>query len=291
MSYPTKRCLVLSGGGIKGLLFLGALYYLEEKQQIHSFECFCATSVGSIICFLLTIGYSPIEILSYICSHDISKGLEVINISTLISKQGAFSFTPILDTIKELMSLKKISTEIDLEGLFDITQKDLYITTYNKTQSKTEYLHHLTHPKMKVLDALRASCSLPLVFPRFYVSNSEESIEFLDGGITDNFPLRFMDLKLSLDYSIIGIGLDRQDYHNTPNENSIVDYIYSIFVVPFNIIKLRNEGISHRVKYYLIPADELGSFEFKMDIKTKIKHFSFGYRKFGEVYEKKEKIE
>ena len=57
--------LVLSGGSSKGILILGALQYAQDNFLLNKINKYIGTSVGSIICFLLLIGYTPIEIMIY----------------------------------------------------------------------------------------------------------------------------------------------------------------------------------------------------------------------------------
>ena len=58
------KTLVLSGGGIKGIGVLGILTNLMEKGLIDlkNFENFIGSSVGGIICCLLCLDQSPIDI-------------------------------------------------------------------------------------------------------------------------------------------------------------------------------------------------------------------------------------
>ena len=62
--------LVLSGGSSKGLVILGALQYGYDNYLLNEIETYIGTSAGAITCFLLAIGYSPLEIISYIKSMD-----------------------------------------------------------------------------------------------------------------------------------------------------------------------------------------------------------------------------
>ena len=54
--------LVISGGGVKGILHLGALKILEEKY-IKKYKNFAGSSAGSIIVLLLCIGYTYNDIM------------------------------------------------------------------------------------------------------------------------------------------------------------------------------------------------------------------------------------
>ena len=62
--------LVLSGGGVNGILELGALQYCNDKNLLSSIKTYVGTSIGSIICYLLIIGYTPVEIIVYLCTHN-----------------------------------------------------------------------------------------------------------------------------------------------------------------------------------------------------------------------------
>ena len=69
MSYDS---IILSGGSIKGFCTLGALQYMQDNKIIDdTLTTFAGTSIGSIISFLLIIGYTPIEIVVYLCSNNV----------------------------------------------------------------------------------------------------------------------------------------------------------------------------------------------------------------------------
>jgi len=62
------KTVVLSGGGTKGLLILGALQYYYEKSYYNMDEVvtYCGTSIGSVISLLLICGYPPLDIFTEI---------------------------------------------------------------------------------------------------------------------------------------------------------------------------------------------------------------------------------
>lgn len=62
---PPKN-LVLSGGGPKGLAYVGALKALEEKNLIKHVERICGTSAGAITAALLSVGMSSDEINAFL---------------------------------------------------------------------------------------------------------------------------------------------------------------------------------------------------------------------------------
>lgn len=54
--------LVFSGGGIKGLAYVGAIKALEEKNLFQKVKRFAGASAGAITAALLAIGMSPDEL-------------------------------------------------------------------------------------------------------------------------------------------------------------------------------------------------------------------------------------
>ena len=76
-SYDT---LVLSGGSIKGIILLGSLQYFYDNDCLNEVKTYIGTSAGAIICYLLCIGYTPTEILVYLCVHDLLRSMTYFNV-------------------------------------------------------------------------------------------------------------------------------------------------------------------------------------------------------------------
>ena len=68
--------LVLPGGGIKGLTILGALQYCHDNFLLTDIVNYVGTSSGSMICYLLAIGYTPVDIITNICCNQIMEKIQ-----------------------------------------------------------------------------------------------------------------------------------------------------------------------------------------------------------------------
>src|SRR6266850_4277764 len=55
----TTRALIMKGGGVKGLAYLGAIAVLEQRYE---FEWFIGTSAGAIVAVLMGAGYTTAEL-------------------------------------------------------------------------------------------------------------------------------------------------------------------------------------------------------------------------------------
>lgn len=207
MEYDT---LVLSGGGFRGIAQLGCLDYLYKQKKLIKVKTFIGTSIGAIINYLLIIGFTPQEIVSYICCNDIvpnvtaetnkvlSSLLTILvsenkldrakDILSKISKYGIFDYNKIYSTL-ETMTRQKLDLIPTLEELYYITEKTLIVCTYkyNNNNGKACYISYKTNPTLNCLDALRMSSNIPLIFGEY----SFEDYKYIDGGIIDNFPINY----------------------------------------------------------------------------------------------------
>lgn len=183
------QTLVLSGGSILGFAELGAIQFLCDERQLENIEKYVGTSIGSVISYLLILGYSSEEIMmSMMSSQTVFDRLSQLEILTMIRGDGATSFAPFHELL-ENMTLRKYDRLFTLRELYDKTQKDFILTTFNASAKRSEYLSHKTHPDLPVLTAVKMSCALPFVFAPCVYRN----VEYLDGFFAENLALSQID--------------------------------------------------------------------------------------------------
>jgi predicted acylesterase/phospholipase RssA len=87
---PDFDTICMSGGGIKGISFLGALDYLEFNSYIDTSKIinWVGTSVGSILSFLFTLGYTVHEIGDFTIDFNFTKIQPEPSIDNLIESFG-----------------------------------------------------------------------------------------------------------------------------------------------------------------------------------------------------------
>jgi predicted acylesterase/phospholipase RssA len=191
--------LVLSGGAIKGIYLLGALYGLNGKHEnivdTQKFSTYVGTSSGAIICFLLSIGYSPYDIFVSLLKSDnlLSINLDNLRLSStqkdsngMIEKKGGiFSTYHIYDHVKNQIRLKNLPASITFRQHFEKTGKKLVIMAFNLTQRREDIFEANTTPDMSILHALKLSACIPIIFEPLKYKNDF----YVDGGIWNNFPV------------------------------------------------------------------------------------------------------
>lgn len=264
--------LVLSGGGIKGFYLLGAIQALMDMKKLNHIVNFVGTSVGSMICYLLIIGYTPIEIIVELYKNKSLEKLNHFNLANLTSGFGITSFTFINETLEKL-TINKIGRVLTLQQLKDSFDKNLVCTTYNMTTCCTEYISCETYPEMPCLIALRMSCNIPVIFDRFQYMDCY----YIDGGISDNFPIQKGE---SIGNNVIAVlsTVNENDLKDEPSDG-IINYFVKLIQIP--MIRLSKQSIlnsRNNTKIISVNSNIVkNSIDFSVKSKFKLEMFSEGY--------------
>lgn len=177
------NALVLSGGGVKGLAMMGALYHYELTKDINCLNTFVGTSVGGILCVLLAAGYRPSELINMVIE-------ESIDVSKMISIGPRYT----IPKVKELLvkRLEVDPTNMTIKEFKDLTKKTIRLisTCLNTPGGHMIVLGEGETENCPLLLAVEATSSIPLLFsPVTYQKHI-----LIDGGFICNFPIQCLDL-------------------------------------------------------------------------------------------------
>lgn len=186
--YNKATCLVLPSGGIKGLYLLGAIEYLYEVSGINHIQSYYGTSIGAIIGGLLIIGYTPIEILVYICVNKIISCLTAtFHIANILTEKQFLDSSLFRQLLKKII-IDKVGHVPTLEEMYSIFNKKLCVVTISRDKpTQPIYMSHESHPTLLLDQALHMSSSIPFVLG--YATYDD--VDYLDGGLLDPFPILY----------------------------------------------------------------------------------------------------
>lgn len=218
----TFKHLVISGGAHVGFAFFGVVQTLYEHKilNIDTIETIHATSVGTLLALYLTLGYEMNEIRNYLIERPWCE-LYKVNFNCVlraIQEGGMFTRKEMQESVRSLLLGKDLSVDITLAEFFAFNQKEIhfYITEYS--QLKLENVSYLTHPDWKLVDAIYASCCLPVLFIPF----QRDGRYFIDGAIIMNYPLQCCLDQGHDSESILGICHTTKP-HKTTSDTAIPD--------------------------------------------------------------------
>jgi predicted acylesterase/phospholipase RssA len=262
--------LVLSGGSIKAISILGALQYCYDNKLVDSVSTFMAASAGGLIAYLLIIGYTPTEIIIYLCKHDIFEDVKHMDIAALIHGGGILSFSKFQEHLEQ-MTIDKIGRLVTLNDLHVLFNKTLVLVTYNVTRQQTEYLSYKTNPELPCLVALRMTSALPMIFQKFkYMDNF-----YIDGGWVDTFPISYTLENQTLSHRL-GIMVDPSDKDSYEEEDGL-KYIYYLLTIPMRELIKRNLENTQGIDIIKI-KNNINMFDYTLNIIEKMELFSIGYQ-------------
>tara|TARA_E500000178_G_scaffold356684_1_gene437126 strand:- start:6103 stop:7086 length:984 start_codon:yes stop_codon:yes gene_type:complete len=189
-----------ASAGTKGHMFLGLLdgieYILEKQGRTYdewhaSLKGVSGTSAGSMIGLVLLLGINK-EKRSLLLS-EISDVLKHLNpdLSLLLRNYGWEDGRSIKNVIRRFLSLGGLSEESTLYDMYRIMRKEFVCVCTNLNLCEKMRLSAKSHPDMKVVDAIYASCAVPFVFTPPMI----DTIMVADGCLTENMPLVFDESK------------------------------------------------------------------------------------------------
>jgi patatin-like phospholipase/acyl hydrolase len=269
--------LVLSGGGSKGLLQLGLLESLYENKKIEKIKYLAGCSVGSLLCVLLAIGYTPVEIITYFCVNDFSTLLKGSNVLLITSHCGLIDCNVLLEYLEKMVmeKLQYIPTFEDLYNKYGITFIcPSYKINHKKDEDPCVYFSYRTHPKMHITKAACLSSNIPIVFTKSGYNNDY----YIDGGVFDNFPVNKLIDEIVNDpwnedikYKIIGIKFEKDV--DSLEINTFFDYVKHLFLAVTKELKYTDNNTNVKI---LSIKTGLSAVDFDIENKRKIDLFIEG---------------
>ena len=235
--------VVLSGGGARGIAHIAVLEALEELGI--PIDMIMGTSMGALIAGLYSAGYSSGDIRRLVTENDLTQLFTQIletDYQPLIEPfdDDRFNILSLAVTEKSLGETSGVISDKKILDFFhtilsripeDISFDDLAVP-YRAVATDATSGDYVLFEGGSLVDAMRSSMSIPLVFDAYEV----EGLYLLDGGLVDNMPIAYAK---SLGYDIvIGVDMNASLQFNADDMHTITgaaDATFNLIVV--NTIK------------------------------------------------------
>ena len=247
---PIKN-LVISGGGPIMVQILGAIQHLEINKFIDmsNIETIYGTSAGAIVGVLLCLKYDWETINDYIIKRPWQDvfSIKVENIFDAYTKKGLFDKAIIEKCFRPLLDAKDISMDISLEDFYNYSNIELHMFSFEINEFKVQDISYLTHPKIKLLDAIHMTCSIPILMTPICF----EDKCFIDGGITTNYPLSYCIESGKNPDEILGFKNKYGDNkNNITSESTLLDFLLNFLFK--TIFSMNTDNIQPSIKYEVV---------------------------------------
>lgn len=230
-----KLGVALCGGGIKAFSQVGALRFLTEQNI--KMDAFAGTSMGSIIATFMALG-APIHRIQ----EHLLKIEKTILDEKLLAPTNAQVFpvlkrskTGLVDSSRFVQIVEDELREYHVKMIRDV-KYPLIVVAVDLISGKLVYFTNrkdwikplssqvLIDDDVSIIDALRASCSFPMVFETLELKD----MQLVDGGILMNLPvlpLKEMGFKQVFSISMENISTFEKSKHVTEIGARIVELI------------------------------------------------------------------
>ena len=242
--------LVLSGGGMRGVIFVGALRYLYLNNMHNNIKHIAGCSIGSLIglMFALKLTIYEMEEVLYGCMKDNDLCfLSIKKYIRLITEFGLFDTQVMIKHLKIIIKKRypdrcdgtnesgDISETITFAQLSKSFGVNMYISCTNINTCDNEIFSIEKTPDVCVYKACSASMSIPLLFKPINIGD----YYYYDGGLTNNFPIKiFADVPRE---NIIGMLLykDNENIEHIPVKTINFIYIVKQLMTILNMLRVK----------------------------------------------------
>jgi len=210
MKVSDIKHLVLAGGGLLGISYIGLVKYMEENVPnpiIQTLKSITGCSAGAMFGSLLAIGYTSTELEIIIKDMNFKEYIN-INAESIINfmkLKGLESGKNLINFIKKCIKDKISNENITFKEIKDKFNIELQIGVTNLTKSRFEIMNSRNSPDVPIHKAISASIAIPFIFEPIIIGDEI----FCDGGLLNNLPIEtlFVDNELF------------EDEHDTKIEN------------------------------------------------------------------------
>lgn len=194
--------LVCSGGGTKGIAYIGVIKYLDRLKKLRLIEeldkkdsyiypkidikKITCVSVGCFMGLLYTLNYNSEELEEIIYNIDF-EDLSDIKIRNFLQKYGLESGKKLIEWLGTFLIKKGYNQDITFSQLYKKTGIHLQILASNVNKYTLGIFDYEKTPKLKVLKAIRMSISIPFLFS----AEKYKGDIYVDGGLVANHPMYF----------------------------------------------------------------------------------------------------
>lgn len=242
---PTKiQHLVISGGGTYGLYAYGVLKETHEQNiwSVKDIRSCHATSIGTLLSVIVLLDYEWETLDKFIVKRPWSQlfQYDITQCIDSFDKCGMYDKTILQKSMEPLLKGVDLDIDVTMDEFFALTGTQLYFYAVEINSFSLEVFTHETHPKMKLLDAIYASCSLPMIFQPLFMN---ENKAYLDGGLFLNYPIQeCLRITHAEPNEVLGIYKNLKQIHSTNILQENANFLDYSMVILRKMIKHMNQG-------------------------------------------------
>lgn len=286
--YNMKLDAVFSGGGVKGIGFIGAICCMEDKGA--KWQRLAGTSAGAIAASLIAVGYTGKEMKEILFNLNFldftsPRSLHYIPFigkpAELFINKGFYSSEPVEALLNDLYKKKGKRTfkDISINGV-----SQLKVIASDVTNRKVLILpedikfYGIDPMELDIAKAVRMSMNVPFLFSPVILKYAGKEACIVDGGIMSNFPVWLFDVTGIPKWPTFGFKFKTPDKAPlSSKKNTLLHYTKNVagaILDTYDDVYLNDKD---SVRTIDIKTPNINSLDFKVSSKEKSELFKCGY--------------
>jgi predicted acylesterase/phospholipase RssA len=270
--------LILSGGQIRGISYVGVFKAIEELGLTSDIKNIVGVSSGAIFALLYSLGLNSDQMKNIVVSLSLDHltDINTDNIFNIVTTFGVDNGDKISRIFKII--IKKILG--DANATFaDLRKKshhiNLMIAGSNLTTKQSEIFSADTTPDMPLHIAVRISISVPVYFNAVLYNEQY----YIDGAFTNNYPINLFDDDIEHT-----LGIVITDSNIDPSIKTFGIYMYKVTDCVMSIIQNYFKKLYHNNTIEIFVTYDILEMRFDKEIKESL--IQVGYSQFMSAYKK-----
>jgi predicted acylesterase/phospholipase RssA len=264
MRYDT---LILSGGSIKGIAYLGFFKYLLENDKINikSLKHIIAASAGAFMSLVLLFNIKIEVLYKIILETEVNIiDKDKFKLENFVNNFGFYDNIVIEKYTKLLIKYFLKRENITLKELYKINKIKFTVKVSNVTKNCVEYINYKNYPHIDLVTLIKMTTSIPIIFKPVKYNDCLYS----DGANGGGLPIEYNKSKNYL--AVVLYPLKKPELKENAN---VLDYLTNLLNIHNHINDYNNY-----LKYKNLIIIDL-NIPIKIDTtyEEKIKMFSGGY--------------
>jgi len=192
LSLPEYTHIILSGGGLCGLSYIGIYRYLKQYNLLKKIRYLSGCSIGAIFAVLFALNLSVEEFEAEIYDILSDKVLNTFDPNALLSlmeTKGIYSMERYQIKFNKLLLKKTNHPSFTLQEFAKFTGKNIYLSVFCLNTLTNEFLSNTSTPDIDLAKAICASMSIPGIFQPIQLMDKI----YLDGGVGLSLPINIFN--------------------------------------------------------------------------------------------------
>ena len=263
------NAVVFSGGGTKGISFIGAVKYLYDHNILQNITKYVGSSIGAVIALVCCLQYKPDEIFELVDKLELNKlqQIDIDSIMNITTNFGIDSGEKFIKLIKIIIKKKTGNETINFIELYNLTGIELIVTGTCLNNSCVEYFNYINTPEMPVFKAVRISTCFPLYFN----SCSLNGKTYVDGALAEYYPVCQCEND-----KFIGVMINDTSNEKIDVIDDLFVFVNALFYINFK--KYKHKLISKYKEQTIVINLSASSIKFDLDKEAKQHYFNTGYK-------------